>query len=67
MYTFVDDVVKKEPYAALPLYMGGQSMGGLVAALSVLRDQARWAGLILHSAAVDVEWTLALKWVQGEC
>jgi alpha-beta hydrolase superfamily lysophospholipase len=36
-------------------------MGGLLAAHAVLRQQDQWAGLILHSAAVDVEWSLVLK------
>ncbi|CAL8470596.1 g10138 [Coccomyxa elongata] len=39
----------------------GQSMGGLIATHLVLRDQSAWAGLILCSAAIDVEWNLVLR------
>ena len=46
-----------------PLFVGGQSLGGLVAALAVLRDQQRWAGLLVCSPALDVEWTPVLRQV----
>jgi len=46
---------------AAPMFIGGQSMGGLVAATAVLRSQEIWAGMILHSAALDVEWTMILR------
>ena len=36
-------------------------MGGLIATHLVLRDQDGWAGLILCSAAIDVEWTFVLR------
>lgn len=36
-------------------------MGGLIATHLVLRDQSAWAGLILCSAAIDVEWNLVLR------
>lgn len=45
----------------LPCFSAGQSMGGLIAAHLVLRDQAAWAGLILCSAAIDVEWNLTMR------
>lgn len=44
-----------------PCFSMGQSMGGLVAAQAVLKQQELWAGLILHSALVDIEWTPVLK------
>ncbi len=39
----------------------GQSMGGLVAAQAVLKQQELWSGLLMHSALVDIEWTTVLK------
>lgn len=47
--------------AGTPCIAAGQSMGGLIATHLVLRDQAAWAGLILCSAAIDVEWNLVLR------
>uniref|UniRef100_A0A7S0WRQ0 Serine aminopeptidase S33 domain-containing protein n=1 Tax=Chlamydomonas leiostraca TaxID=1034604 RepID=A0A7S0WRQ0_9CHLO len=47
--------------ASLPTFIGGHSMGGLVAAHAVLRQPGQWAGLVLHSAALDVEWTPVLR------
>ncbi len=44
-----------------PCIAAGQSMGGLIATHLVLRDQSAWAGLILCSAAIDVEWNLVLR------
>lgn len=38
-------------------------MGGLVAALACLRDQAPWAGLLVCSAALEVKMTPWLRWV----
>ena len=45
----------------LPTFIGGQSMGGLIASYAVLRNQGAYSGLILHSAAIDVEWTFILR------
>ncbi|CAL5220245.1 g2225 [Coccomyxa viridis] len=45
----------------IPCISAGQSMGGLIATHLVLRDQDGWAGLILCSAAIDVEWTFVLR------
>ena len=47
--------------AGTPLFLGGQSMGGLIALHTALRDQSRWCGIVLTSAAVNVEWTPILK------
>ena len=44
-----------------PLFIGGHSLGGLVAPLTCLRGQSRWAGLLLCSPALDVEWTPVLR------
>ena len=44
-------------------FIGGHSLGGLVAALAVARDPAPWkaGGLLLLAPAVDVERTLVMK------
>ena len=34
-----------------------------IQAYTALRDQSKWAGLILHSAAIDVEWTPVLRYL----
>lgn len=44
-----------------PLPPPGHSLGGLIAALACLRDQGVWSGLLLCSAALDVEMGLVLK------
>eukprot|EP00955_Chlamydomonas_euryale_P078407 363141-Chlamydomonas_euryale.AAC.7 len=56
----IDSVRPQHP--GLPLFMAGTSMGGLCATHVVLRKQADFAGLILCSAAIDVEWTPVLRW-----
>ncbi len=48
--------------AGAPCFSAGQSLGGLVATHLALRDRAAWAGLILCSAAIDVEWNLVMRW-----
>ena len=48
-----------------PAFAAGQSMGGLLATHLVLRDQAAWAGLILCSAAIDIEWSLVTRCAIG--
>lgn len=45
----------------VPLFLAGHSMGGLVAAHTVLSSQTKFAGLMLHSPALDVEWTPILR------
>ncbi|KAK9825317.1 hypothetical protein WJX74_008874 [Apatococcus lobatus] len=45
----------------LPAFIGGQSLGGLVALHVALADQSLWRGILLCSAAVDIEWTLLLR------
>jgi alpha-beta hydrolase superfamily lysophospholipase len=63
LYTFVG-VVEQRVGGRLPAsstFLGGQSMGGLVAALGALRCQERWAGLIIFSGAMGVVWTLVLR------
>lgn len=37
-----------------PVFLAGQSMGGLLACHALLRSKPRWAGLLLLSAAIDV-------------
>lgn len=46
----------------LPYFLGGQSLGGLVSATLCARNQTRWAGLLIFSPAMDMEWTLVLRW-----
>ncbi|KAL4437215.1 hypothetical protein ABPG75_004354 [Micractinium tetrahymenae] len=55
------DVKARYPGAAPPFFIGGHSLGGLVAALACHRDQTRWAGLMVCSPAMDVEMGLVLK------
>lgn len=65
LYTFVG-VVEQRVGRRLPAgstFLGGQSMGGLVAALGALRCQERWAGLVVFSGAMGVVWTLVLRCV----
>lgn len=57
---FVCEVGELYP-KGIPLFLGGQSMGGLITLLEALRIQGRLAGVVLTSAAVNVEWTPALK------
>ncbi|GLI70036.1 hypothetical protein VaNZ11_014774, partial [Volvox africanus] len=44
-----------------PVFLLGHSMGGLVASLVCLQRQDQLAGLMLHSPALDVEWTPVLR------
>ena len=46
-----------EQYASskVPVFLGGQSMGGLVAASAVAQKNATAAGLVLFSPLMDVE------------
>ncbi|KAK9806587.1 hypothetical protein WJX73_005106 [Symbiochloris irregularis] len=57
---FAGMVMESVPHGT-PVFLGGQSLGGLIATMPVQRDATRWSGLILCSAAMDVEWTLALR------
>ena len=57
-----DDVARRYPGAAPPpFFVGGHSLGGLIASLAAHRDQSRWAGLMLCSPALDVEMGPVLK------
>ncbi|GIL87499.1 hypothetical protein Vretimale_1615 [Volvox reticuliferus] len=44
-----------------PVFLLGHSLGGLVASLVCLQRQDQLAGLMLHSPALDVEWTPVLR------
>ncbi|KAF5826087.1 Alpha/Beta hydrolase protein [Dunaliella salina] len=61
MYFVSERLLKESHTEQLPTFLGGQSMGGLIQAYAVLQNQAKWAGLILQSAAIDVEWTPILR------
>jgi acylglycerol lipase len=43
------------------MFLGGQSLGGLVAASAVVREPQHFAGLLLFSPAIDVEMNLVLR------
>lgn len=45
----------------IPMFIGGHSLGGMIAPLVCLRNQALWNGLLLLSPSLDVEWTWILK------
>ncbi|GAX72846.1 hypothetical protein CEUSTIGMA_g301.t1 [Chlamydomonas eustigma] len=51
------------PPKPVPVFLGGHSMGGLVAAHAALSPPPhfQWAGLLLHSPALDVEWNAMLR------
>lgn len=57
----MEKVKERSPETDLPVFLGGQSLGGLVAALTTIREQDRYAGLLLCSPALDVEWTPMLR------
>ncbi|EFJ44964.1 hypothetical protein VOLCADRAFT_106192 [Volvox carteri f. nagariensis] len=44
-----------------PVFIGGNSLGGLVASYAALERPEAFKGLILQSPAVDVEWTPVLR------
>ncbi|KAI8464609.1 MAG: Alpha/Beta hydrolase protein [Monoraphidium minutum] len=53
----------------LPWFAGGYSMGGVVAALTVMRWQEQWAGLVLFAPALGVHlspWMRLQKFI-GPC
>ncbi|KAI3424906.1 hypothetical protein D9Q98_008290 [Chlorella vulgaris] len=57
-----EDVQKRFPGAPLPpMFIGGHSLGGLIAAMACQRDQSRWSGLLLSSPALDVEMGPVLR------
>lgn len=60
-YAFISAIEQRRGGRLEPCVIGGQSMGGLVAAHAALRSQPRWAGLVLHSAAMGVHWTPLLR------
>lgn len=55
------DVKARFPGASPAFFIGGHSLGGLVAALACHSDQRRWAGLLTCSPAMDVEMGPVLK------
>jgi alpha-beta hydrolase superfamily lysophospholipase len=44
-----------------PLFVAGQSLGGLLAASAAVREPQHFAGLLLFSPALDVEMNLVLR------
>ncbi|KXZ55183.1 hypothetical protein GPECTOR_3g329 [Gonium pectorale] len=51
----------KDKGVTAPLFMGGGSLGGLMAAYVVLEQQQQFKGLIMLAPALDVEWTPLLR------
>ena len=62
---FADEVKQRHPN--IPAFLGGQSLGGLVSAHVALQSQPSWSGLVLCSAAMNVEWTLTLRYALHVC
>ena len=58
---FANEVLQGQP--SVPAFIGGQSLGGLISAHVALRNQSSWSGMVLCSAAMNIEWTLSLRWV----
>ncbi|KAL6751088.1 alpha/beta-hydrolase [Haematococcus lacustris] len=61
---FVQLVLDAQPEGrmkSLPLLSVSQSLGGLVSCMASARNPGIFSGIALHSAAIDVEWTLTLK------
>lgn len=56
---YLDDV--KAQVAGMPIFIAGNSLGGLVASHLVLVRPDVAAGLIMQSPALDVEWTPVLR------
>ncbi len=50
--------LREKGLSSLPLFMGGNSLGGLVASYVALERPTAFAGLILQSPAIDVEWNV---------
>ena len=51
-----------------PIFVAGQSMGGMVSCLAALRAPEMFAGLLLCSAAIDVERTVVQRYeMSGHC
>lgn len=48
-------------FGQTPMFIGGHSLGGLVASRACIQDQSQWNGLLLSSPLLDVEWTLMLR------
>ena len=66
--TQVDDLVDfaahvraKSP-SDMSFFLGGHSMGALMALHAALQKQNAWHGLVLGTATVDVEWKPLLRW-----
>ena len=48
-------------FPSVSYFIGGHSMGGLVAASTSLRNQTRWSGLLISAPALGMEWTPILR------
>ena len=51
---FATEARGKHPQGT-PCFVGGVSMGGMISTLLALRQQAVWRGILLQSAAINVE------------
>eukprot|EP00798_Chlamydomonas_sp_ICE-L_P002211 gene2211-33769_t len=60
LWQFVSKIVLPRS-GNLPVYLGGVSLGGLVATYVLATHQASFAGLMLWAAALDAHWTPKLR------
>lgn len=63
-FTSLCDTSREEcfkEYGQTPMFIGGHSLGGLVASRACLVHQSQWNGLLLSSPLLDVEWTMTLR------
>ncbi|KAG2496090.1 hypothetical protein HYH03_005693 [Edaphochlamys debaryana] len=58
---FLKPALEAKGLATVPLFMGGTSMGGLMASYIVFNKPEIFSGLIMQSPAIDVEWTPLLR------
>ncbi|GLC59571.1 hypothetical protein PLESTB_001501600 [Pleodorina starrii] len=61
---YMDEVLKPALAArgiTAPIFIAGDSLGGLVASYVVLQRPEAFAGLVMQSPAIDVEWTPLLR------
>lgn len=61
IYQVRKDVLDPMNSGGLPVFMGGQSMGGTLTTLTALRNQSCWQGIMLVSPGIDAERTLLLN------
>jgi len=58
---FVEEVEKRRGGAKLPIFLGGQSMGGLTCVHMILMHPNKYAGLVMYSGLLDIVWTPLIR------